>query len=114
MQSRLLGIWELTRYSITKTDAPTQVVSGARGCLIYSLEGWVSVLITTPEHRLSYFGRFEISGDQVSHHVEISNQSRFRNSIQRRSVRFESEELILSTLDRMDGVHEVRWIPARP
>lgn len=61
----------------------------------------------------SYGGRFEIDGDEVIHHVDISLNPNFVGSVQRRNMHFESDRLSLSASEGTRH-HELVWQRVSP
>lgn len=117
---RLLGSWELFSFTNFLENGETYYPAGkdAQGRLIYASDGFVSVHIArraplgsqgspsttvTDQDMISaygsfwsYCGRFEVSGDTVTHVVELSNLSHLTGTRQVRFIRFEDNRLFLT------------------
>jgi len=46
---------------------------------------------------LAYAGRYTLSGEQMTHHVEVSSIQNFANKDLARSIRFEGDRITLTT-----------------
>ena len=85
------------------------------GFLTYTADGRVTALISyggrkslsvgaSPEEQaeafktfLAYAGRYTLSGDKVTHHIEISSIQNYVNKDLVRSVKFQGDQIILVT-----------------
>jgi hypothetical protein len=133
LRGRLIGSWTLV--SAMREEIP----SGAKtpflgenpaGFLHYLPDGRMLALITragrkAPAGRvanateaealirsmISYGGRYECVGNEVIHHCDISWNESFTGTLQKRTVTFEGERMILSpppSPDPTDGTMSVR------
>ncbi len=113
-----MGTWRLlSASSITskgeRNDAPYG--EGPIGFLTYTEAGRVTSLISyggrkllpvgaTLEQQaeafntfLAYTGRYTLSGDKVTHHIEVSSIQNYVNRDLVRSIKFQGDQIILTT-----------------
>jgi len=133
LRERLIGTWRLV------AAEREEVASGAKtaflgdnptGFLHYMPEGRMLALITragrkAPADRIanaaeaealirsmiSYGGRYECVGSEVIHHCDISWNESFTGTVQKRTVTFDGDRLILSpppSPDPTDGTVSIR------
>jgi hypothetical protein len=117
--NEILGTWKLISASSTTTPGqPTELPYGPDpvGFLTYTGDGRVSALISysgrkplpfgggTAEEQaeafktfLAYAGRYSVSGDKVTHYIEISSIQNYVNKELIRSIRFQENRIILTT-----------------
>jgi hypothetical protein len=131
-QETILGVWRLDSFHGRSSSGKTRLGlgDGADGLLIYTADGYMSAVISgrsrpsfisadyrggTPEESqaalktyLSYCGRYTLSGDTVTHHVEMSMFPNWIGSEQRRSVKLRDGRLVLGTPPTLVGGEE--WI----
>jgi len=116
--AKLVGTWKLVSASSTsskgdRNEAPYGV--GPAGFLTYTEEGRVTSLISyggrkilsvgaSPEEQaeafntfLAYTGRYALSGDKVTHHIEISSIQNYVGKDLVRSVKFQDDQITLLT-----------------
>ena len=117
----LVGTWNLISWENTTADGEVGYPLGedARGRLTYTQDGFMAVAITrsarTPflagdllsgstdemAHAaatyVSYCGRYELDGDAVVHHVELSLFPNWEGDSQERSVEIGGDRLTLTT-----------------
>ena len=106
------------------------------GLLIYTATGWMAVhisdaerapfaspdpLLATPAEQahafatsfITYCGRYEVSGERVRHHVEVSVHPNWRGVTFEREFRVDGETLVLRTPPHEIGGRsissELRW-----
>ena len=114
----LTGTWKLLSASSTtsggeRNEAPYGV--SPSGFLTYTSDGRVTALISYGGRKLlqaraaveeqaeafktflAYAGRYTLSGDQITHHVEISSIQNYVNKDLVRTVRFEGDRIKLLT-----------------
>ncbi len=128
MLNKILGTWSLKSWVNIREDGSTIYPFGkaASGYISYSRDGHVFVHImgaqraqfstndpfdaTDTEHgeagrsHISYSGRFQLSGSNISHYVDISSCPNWVGSEQLREVTFQDDDLILSAADaRLQG-----------
>jgi Lipocalin-like domain len=116
---KLVGTWKLvSASSTTSAGEPSEVPYGPSpvGFLTYTGDGRVTVLISyngrkslpfgggTQEERaeafntfLAYAGRYSISGDKVTHYIEVSSIQNYVNKELVRNVKFQGDRIILTT-----------------
>jgi hypothetical protein len=119
---KLVGSWKLVSASSTTSNGQrneTPYGSGPVGLLTYTKEGRMTSLIsyggrkllsvargtaTTLEEQadafktfLAYTGRYSLSGDCVTHHVEISSVQNYVNKDLVRRIKFEGDRITLIT-----------------
>ena len=116
--NKLLGTWKLVSASSTtlpgeRLDPPYGL--NPVGFLTYSEDGRVSAMISYDGRKsfstiakleeqaeafktfLAYAGRFTVSGDQVTHHIEISSIQNYVGKDLVRTLRVESDRITLIT-----------------
>ena len=112
----LVGTWKLVGASSTASTGErdeTPYGAGPSGFLTYTADGRVCALISyggrkamavTPEQQaeafktfLAYAGRYTLSGDQITHHIEISSIQNYVNKDLVRSVKFQDDRIALTT-----------------
>jgi hypothetical protein len=130
---RFIGTWKLI--SAMREEHPSgfkveQFGSGATGFLNYSPDGRMLALLVRGDRKrpsgfpvskeeaaglfrglVSYGGRWEVKGDEVFHHVDISANEIWTGTEQQRFYRFDGDRLSLSTPvnpDPIDGKMSVR------
>jgi len=135
---RLLGAWSLVSFVVRRDGQPDRFPFGddAVGLIVYEPSGRMSAVLSARErssgatrledaHRvsaeakaasydsyLSYAGRWRIDGDEVVHDVELALVPEVGGREQRRRVRLDGDELVLSyDVDGRRGVarFELRW-----
>lgn len=132
---KLVGTWKLvSASSATSTGDKSEKPFGDNptGLLTYTEDGRVSALISnggrklfsvdggTPEEQteafktfFGYAGRYTLSGNKVTHRVEISSVQNYVDNDLVRSVKFEGDRIILATPPtRADGkmrIFELIW-----
>ena len=133
LRHRLVGTWRLVaaeREEIPSGAKTAFLGENPAGFLHYMPDGRMLALITragrkAPAGRIanateaeglirsmiSYGGSYECVGNEVIHHCDISWNESFTGTVQRRTVTFEGERLILSpppSPDPTDGAMSVR------
>jgi hypothetical protein len=116
---KLVGTWKLlSASSATSTGEPIETPYGPNpvGFLTYAGDGRVTALISyggrkslsfgggTQEEQaeafktfLAYAGRYALSGDKVTHYIELSSIQNYVNKELVRSVKFQGDRIILTT-----------------
>jgi hypothetical protein len=115
-QDDLVGTWQLVSASSTSTAGErddTPFGANPSGFLNYTQNGRVTAVISyggrkllsgfpSPQEQaeafktfLAYAGRYTFDGQQVTHHVEVSSIQNFVNRDLIRTVRFESDRIVL-------------------
>jgi Lipocalin-like domain len=119
MDDRLVGTWKLVSASSTASTgerSETPYGSGPAGFLNYTADGRVTALIsyggrkvlpvgggTTEEQAeafntfLAYAGRYTITANQVTHHVEISSIQNYVGRDLVRTIKFQGDQITLTT-----------------
>ncbi|MFY9801681.1 MAG: lipocalin-like domain-containing protein [Candidatus Acidiferrales bacterium] len=118
----LVGTWKLVSASST-TSTGERIAApygpGPMGLLTYGADGRMSSLISyggrkplsfgggtrSPQEEqaeafntfLAYAGRYTLSGDKVTHHVEISSIQNYANRDLVRTIKFEGDRITLLT-----------------
>lgn len=123
---KLLGTWKLVSASSTTSKGErneTPYGASPAGFLTYSADGTVTALISHSGRKsltagggsleeqaeafktfLAYAGRYTLSGDKVTHHVEVSSIQNYVDKGLVRVVKFEDDRIILRTPPtKMDG-----------
>jgi hypothetical protein len=133
--TRLIGTWKLV--SISRRDVATGVESAAwgpdaYGYITYGADGRMMTLIVrggrvAPRGRIaspdegaalfasmmSYGGTYRLSGDRVTHAIDIAWNESWKGTTQERIIVFDGDRLRLSTPpspDPVDGVISVRTV----
>lgn len=118
---KLVGAWKLvSASSTTSRGEPCEPPYGLNpvGFLTYAADGRVTALISYSGRRplsggggaraqeeqaeafrtfLAYAGRYALSGDKVTHHIEISSIQNYVDRDLVRGVKFQGDQLILVT-----------------
>ena len=113
--SDLTGAWKLVSYKVISKFDGVEVEVGAEGRLVYTTDGFVSVLINlidekmpNPRAVISYIGTVSFLDNLVIHNIEIASISEYPK-VQRREYEFMSRFLSLKTVDRKLDIHVVIW-----
>jgi len=117
----LLGTWRLVSFEVRSADGTVRFPygRGARGYLIYNADGYMSVAfaradrptfpsadpasgstddwLASAKGYTSYCGRWELRGDMVVHHVDVSLFPNWAGGTQERLMALEGNLLTLST-----------------
>ncbi|MGD0966397.1 MAG: lipocalin-like domain-containing protein [Candidatus Acidiferrales bacterium] len=118
---KLVGTWKLvSASSTTPTGERSETPYGISpvGFLTYTADGRVTALISYGGRKplsagrgtaqleeqaeafktfFAYAGRYRVSGDKVTHHVEISSIQNYVNGDLIRTVKFQGDQIILVT-----------------
>jgi len=116
---KLLGMWRLVSASSTTRDGErneTPYGASPVGFLTYGEDGRVTALISYGERKplsagggtleeqaeafqtfLAYAGRYTLSGDKVTHFVEISSIQNYVDKELVRSIKFQGDQITLIT-----------------
>ena len=121
IDDQLVGAWKLVSASSTTSKGePCEPPYGLNplGFLTYSADGRVTALISYSGRKplsggggaraqeeqaeafrtfLAYAGRYTFSGDKVTHHIEISSIQNYVDRDLVRTVKFESDRIVLVT-----------------
>jgi hypothetical protein len=117
----IVGTWRLVSFHGRNANGDLRPALGenAQGLLVYTAEGYMIAILSeadrrrfnardfrggTPEEALaavnsyiSYSGRYEVDGNTVTHHVEMSLLPNWVGEDQTRTLRITDDKLILST-----------------
>ena len=115
----LVGTWKLvSALSTTSAGEPSEVPYGPSpvGFLTYTGDGRVSALISYGERKplpfgggtqeeqavafktfLAYAGRYSVSGEKVTHYIEVSSIQNYVNKELVRNLKFQGDRIILTT-----------------
>lgn len=115
------GTWQLQSFEIKNSAGEVSYPYGtdAKGYLIYGQDGYMAVALmkanranfdsadmsaaNTDEKRVafdtfaSYCGTYEVQGEKVIHHVQVSLYPNWSGSDQERFFKFFADQLVLST-----------------
>lgn len=116
----MIGAWRLVSLAVTdETGATVSYPMGEdpHGLLLYTDSGWMSVHLSTGDRPhfasalpragstaekvaaldtfFGYGGRYEVTGDRVTHHITISSFPNWVGAHQRRAVEWDGERLAL-------------------
>jgi hypothetical protein len=115
---KLVGTWKLvSASSITKTGERNETPYGPNpaGFLTYTADGRVTALIGYGGRKplsvgaqqdeqaeafktfLAYAGRYALTGDKVTHYIEVSSIQNYVNKELVRSVKFQDDQITLVT-----------------
>ena len=115
---KLVGTWKLvSASSITKTGERNETPYGPNpaGFLTYTADGRVTALISYGGRKplsvgaqqdeqaeafktfLAYAGRYALTGDKVTHYIEVSSIQNYVNKELVRSVKFQDDQITLVT-----------------
>jgi Lipocalin-like domain len=121
MRAPLVGTWRLITFRGRNAEGDVRPALGEnpRGLLVYTADGYMIAILSeggrrpfnsrdfsggTPEEALaavnsyiSYSGRYEVDGDTVTHHVEMSLFPNWVGQDQTRRLRITEDKLVLST-----------------
>ena len=112
--SKLHGTWRLVGRRVTDAQGKVSYPTGEnpRGFIMYAPDGYMAVEFFMPmkgpdgalaDRFFAYAGRYELSGDTMLHHMEISAQPDNIGKTFERKVSFEGENLILSSSPDPNG-----------
>jgi len=101
----LVGTWKFQGFTLTGRDgAVTQPWGDDHdGQIVYSPDGFMSVLIRHPSGLMAYCGPYTIEGDAVVHHIEIASDPKWVGKAQRRIVKLEGRRVTLTNEDSLVG-----------
>jgi len=106
--TRFHGTWRLIGRRVTAADGKVTYPTGdnPRGFIMYSPDGYMAVEFFMPmkgsdgkmaERFLAYAGPYELQGDTMLHHLQVSAQAENIGKTFERKVSFENGDLLLST-----------------
>jgi hypothetical protein len=120
MQNQLVGTWKLVSYEIRGSDGQVHYLMGKDpvGYIMYGKDGYMHVAFmqanraklgvdflpfaSTEEKAAaavtfeSYCGKYEIKGDRVMHHVEVSLNPNYTGEVLERAVQLNANSLVLT------------------
>lgn len=136
---RLIGTWELMRWSVTEPDGSVAdaMGSGARGLMVFTPDGWATISIAAGERpRLSrrlpgtattelraaafdafvnYCCRWRVVGTTVELDVRLAQNPAVEGTLQVRGLSLRGRTLTTSSREPTERglrVHGLRWRPA--
>jgi hypothetical protein len=106
--TRFHGTWRLIGRRVTAADGKVTYPTGdnPRGFIMYSPDGYMAVEFfmsmkgpdgKMAERFLAYAGPYELQGDTMLHHLQVSAQAENMGKTFERKVSFENGDLLLST-----------------
>lgn len=103
-QDQLFGRWLLRSYVVAIGSGDYEPVLGAHatGAISFSREGWMMAMIIPEDNHprgampLAYSGTYIVEDNHVVIQVDCASLPAWRGSIQRRSISFLSDRLVLS------------------
>jgi Lipocalin-like domain len=115
--NKLIGRYKLISHGTYEKNGDfTQTSSFLKGELIYSSEGFLSVLIffnednEVPRKFLAYSGSYEIiSEKEIVHKIRICNQTKRDQSSEKRTFKLIDKTLILSVDLEENQKFEAKW-----
>jgi len=120
-ENPFVGAWALVSFEVRSASGAVTYPFGrdVRGYIIYSQDGYMSVAfmkadrvkcksedvrgssaeekVSAMDTYLSYCGKYEVRGDKVVHHIEVSLFPNWTGQDQERFYRFDRDQLTLST-----------------
>ena len=101
----LVGTWKFRGFTLTGQDGAVSQPWGDDhdGQIVYSPDGFMSVLIRQPSGLMAYCGPYTIEGDAVVHHIEIASNPKWVGNAQRRIVKLEGRRVTLTNEDSLVG-----------
>jgi hypothetical protein len=102
----LIGAWRLLSFEFRNKDGQVRYPFGedAVGYIIYSEDGYLAITIMSAF--FSYCGRYEVRGDRVIHHLEVSLFPNWIGVDLERIFELEDNRLILSAPLLWSGVEQ--------
>src|SRR5271169_2187706 len=121
MDDKVVGTWKLVSATSTTSAGRSEAPYGSApaGFLTYTADGRMSTVISYGGRKpltfgrtgpalqeeqaeafktfLAYAGRYTLSGDQMTHHVEVSSIQNYVNKDLVRSVKFQEDRIVLIT-----------------
>ena len=126
-----IGTWRLVSFELRREDGRVVYPFGkdAVGYIMYNKDGYMSVAFmasnrpkfasgdilrgtidekaSAAETYVSYCGRYEVKGDKIIHHIEVSFYPNWIGVKQERFYKFKGDQLTLSTPTMLiDGVQQ--------
>jgi hypothetical protein len=101
--SQLHGTWRLIQRRVRKADGTVMNVTGdnPRGFIMYSPDGYMAVEFYMPiggaDKFFAYAGPYELKGDTMLHHMQVSSTPENIGKTFERKVSFENGDLLLSS-----------------
>lgn len=102
---RAVGAWSLVSLTATDAHGTTRHLlgPGARGLLIYTPDGQMSVQVAGPAGYIGYAGFYQWLGDHVVHHTTVGSSAEWNGVELPRTVRWEEDRLVLRSLPTDDS-----------
>ena len=87
----LVGTWKFRGFTLTGHDGAVSQPWGDDhdGQIVYSPDGFMSVLIRQPSGLMAYCGPYTIEADAVVRHIEIASNANWVGKAERRIVKLE-------------------------
>ena len=98
-KQRMIGTWRLVEFHFTDADGnPGRPEDGPKqGRMEYTADGHMATATRQADGAyFSYFGEYELKGDEVFHHIEIAADPKLDGTTTRRDVSFDGERLVLT------------------
>jgi len=138
-QRRLVGAWQLERWSVTETDGSVTepMGPGARGLLVFTADGWATITIAAADRPrlrrrgeaaaavaeraaafdgiVAYCCRWRVVGRAVELQVVLSQNPAMEDTVQLRRLRMRGRVLEVFSTEAVAGAareHCLRWRPA--
>jgi hypothetical protein len=102
----LVGTWRFVDFRlIDARDGRVTHPWGAdhAGQIVYTADGFMSVLMRNPRGMLGYCGPYTIEGDAVVHHIELATDPKLVGTAQRRRVALEGRRVTLTSEESLYG-----------
>jgi hypothetical protein len=101
----LVGTWTFQSFSLVGRDGAVTKPWGDDhdGQIVYSPDGFMSVLIRRPGGVLAYCGPYAIEGDAVVHRIEIATDPKLVGTAQRRFVKLDGRRVTLTSEESLVG-----------
>lgn len=99
LRDQMIGTWRLVDFRFTHADGtPGDPNAGPKqGRMEYTSDGHMATATRQANgDYFSYFGEFEVKGDEVFHHIEIAADPKLDGTTTRRIVSFEDGKLVLT------------------
>lgn len=134
IKKKFIGVWELAQVDMQSLDGKDLGQGRAKGCLIYTEQGYVSAQLGDPEIRKfesdnkykathkeirfafntfdSYYGKYEIDKENgiIKHHVEFSLFPNWIGTTLERPFKFINDLLELKAVGKAERIeYTLKW-----
>ena len=96
----LVGTWRFVDFRLIK-DADGSVTrpwgDDHGGQIVYSADGFMSVVISRTGGTMAYCGPYTVEGDAVVHHIQLATDPKLIGTAQRRRVKIEGGRVTLTS-----------------